>query len=487
MSLRASLVMATLGRTVEIDRCVDSLAAQTRRDFELIVVDQNPDDRLVPVVARAAHWGWNAIIFASVSPICAWPAIPASSTPRAISCIPGRRLLVRGGCRREGAGPLRATGRTRWAGDSLVRDRRAPCRQVLFRGICPLARLACQQHYALLSWCQLARGGRIRCCTGLHSWYGAGEETDLMLRLLAAGAVVDFDPVILVHHAMATPLSFPPLKMFSSTRRRARGTGALYARHPLSAWVIVRGLLSPWPRALTQLTNPRKSRPETGAGTGQTRRLCGLSPWISDRQKEKRRMTTRSSSAHGAMPARRKAILATASTLLLGGLSAMGVGGMSSSRTISPSGHTIPREYFGMHIHRADSSTPWPGVRFGSWRLWDAYVSWPQLEPNRGQWDFKRLDKYVAMASLTGVNVLLPLGLSPAWASARPNEVSAYRYGNAAEPLNIEDWRSYVRAVAERYKDGFATTSSGTSLICGIFIPEAWRSCCVLRARPTPY
>ncbi len=57
MSLKASLVMATLGRVTEIDRCVDSLAAQTRRDFELIVVDQNPDDRLVPVVARARALG----------------------------------------------------------------------------------------------------------------------------------------------------------------------------------------------------------------------------------------------------------------------------------------------------------------------------------------------------------------------------------------------------------------------------------------------
>ena len=41
-----SLVMSSLGRTEEIPRLFDSLIAQTCQDFELIVVDQNDDDRL---------------------------------------------------------------------------------------------------------------------------------------------------------------------------------------------------------------------------------------------------------------------------------------------------------------------------------------------------------------------------------------------------------------------------------------------------------
>ena len=49
--------------------------------------------------------------------------------------------------------------------------------------------------------------------------------------------------------------------------------------------------------------------------------------------------------------------------------------------------------YFGLHIHRivqtqpwypkGDRITPWPSIKFGSWRLWDAYVAWPNLEPER--------------------------------------------------------------------------------------------------------
>jgi len=107
---------------------------------------------------------------------------------------------------------------------------------------------------------------------------------------------------------------------------------------------------------------------------------------------------------------------------------------------------------FGMHIHRAAAGTEWPPVPFVEWRLWDSHVAWPQLEPERGKWNFELLDKYVQIAKDKHVEVLLTLGLTPTWASARPHEASAYGDGNAAEPRHISDWQDYVRIVATRYK-----------------------------------
>src|SRR3984893_9848826 len=76
---------------------------------------------------------------------------------------------------------------------------------------------------------------------------------------------------------------------------------------------------------------------------------------------------------------------------------------------------TIPDAYFGLHIQHLDRPlhTPWPGLPVPEWRLWDADVTWPDLEPARGQWQFERFDRYVSLAQHHGTGILLTLGGSP--------------------------------------------------------------------------
>jgi hypothetical protein len=126
--------------------------------------------------------------------------------------------------------------------------------------------------------------------------------------------------------------------------------------------------------------------------------------------------------------------------------------GTEPLQRLVPPSEPIPRSLFGLHIHHLNQPTPWPAVSFGAWRLWDAYAAWPNVEPQKGRWDFSQLDSYVSLAESHNVEILLPLGLSPVWASSRPNERSAYKPGNAAEPRHLDDWRDYVWHVATRYK-----------------------------------
>jgi glycosyltransferase involved in cell wall biosynthesis len=50
-----SLVVATKDRTGELARLIASLDGQTRGDYELIIVDQNGDDRVIPILEQSAN------------------------------------------------------------------------------------------------------------------------------------------------------------------------------------------------------------------------------------------------------------------------------------------------------------------------------------------------------------------------------------------------------------------------------------------------
>lgn len=146
---------------------------------------------------------------------------------------------------------------------------------------------------------------------------------------------------------------------------------------------------------------------------------------------------------------RRRELLAAGLTPVLSGTA-----GAAAPLTLLPPGGDalFERAYFGLHVHNEGAARHWPEIGIGSLRLWDADVSWAYLERVQGRFDFRRLDEYLDWAKARGVEVLLPLGVTPPWASARPQEDGAYGKGTAAEPADIDSWRRYVRAVATHAK-----------------------------------
>ena len=139
-------------------------------------------------------------------------------------------------------------------------------------------------------------------------------------------------------------------------------------------------------------------------------------------------------------------------SLLLGACLSLPWSGVPASQGPAGETKTVSKAFFGMHIHHADTSTSWPGIAIGSFRAWDAHTTWVDLEPAKGKWNFSRLDRLVSLATDHSVSIMLTLGGTPNWASARPDESSAYGRGFAAEASNLNDWANYVRTVATRYR-----------------------------------
>ena len=105
----------------------------------------------------------------------------------------------------------------------------------------------------------------------------------------------------------------------------------------------------------------------------------------------------------------------------------------------------IPALFFGQHINKWGNYSQWPSLlNFRVLRLWDTGTRWMDIEPSKGDWNWNRLDYYVDSALRNNNAIVYTLGMTPRWAST--NSL------NTAPPEDINDWRSYVRSVALRYK-----------------------------------
>jgi hypothetical protein len=99
----------------------------------------------------------------------------------------------------------------------------------------------------------------------------------------------------------------------------------------------------------------------------------------------------------------------------------------------------VPRAFFGLH----DASQQAYGrVPFGSIRLWDAGVTWRDVETAPGRYDWSRLDGLVRAAQAHHVQVTLVLGMTP----------SFYAGAATLPPAQLTHYAAYARAVMTRYR-----------------------------------
>lgn len=248
-----TLVVATVGRTEEIGRLIESLAEQSDKDFEVVLVDQNPDDRIARYISLGISRG---LVIRHVR-------LPTKNLSGARN--EGVRL-ARGDVvgfpdddcwyDRHLVGALRAlfSGNMdgvigRWA-EAYAQAGSASERDVTL-ATARIFRAGDTSSITLFLKTSVVVGlGGFDSRIGVGQWFGSGEETDLLLRILKAGGVLARSSQVIVHHAISADNGSARMDRRRRLRLRERGTGAIYAKHAISKGVVMRGLVGPFVRVL---------------------------------------------------------------------------------------------------------------------------------------------------------------------------------------------------------------------------------------------
>ena len=199
--MRFSLVVATLGRVEELRALLGSLAGQG--DFEVILVDQNADDRLMGVVkefaggmaiqhvrvaerklsaARNVGIGWCAgEIIGFPDDDCVYPPGVLAAVDAAFGDV---GLDVLSGVARSPEGGL---GSGRWSVEAGAITERDVWTQVIAFNL-------------FLRRSMLERIGGFDAMLGVGVVHGSCEDTDLVIRALRVGGNGWYDPALAVVH-----------------------------------------------------------------------------------------------------------------------------------------------------------------------------------------------------------------------------------------------------------------------------------------------
>ena len=232
--MRFSLLLATVQRTQDVSRLLKSLSAQTHKNFEVLVIDQNADNRLIDVLEHykdrlaiihiksgtGLSKARNVGLLQASGEVVALPDDDCWYEPDTLARV--AELLTKrpslGGVTGKSINQDGWPSLGRWDKDAGLVDRQNAWRRAisytmfLRRGVIPI------------------QGFDETLGVGSGTLWGAGEETEILLRILQAGTNVWYDPTLTVRHPQSGKMLYD-----KTARRKAhsygRGMGRVLRLH----------------------------------------------------------------------------------------------------------------------------------------------------------------------------------------------------------------------------------------------------------------
>jgi len=253
--MKFSLIVATFGRSLELQRLMESIVIQRYPDLELIIVDQNADDRVVRVVDSfkgqlnivhrvsrpGATRARNVGLAVATGDVIGFPDDDCWYPESLLGRVAG---FLSGNDRWDGivGHTVDASGRTTlpWHDSAGALTPAMSWRRSV------------TYVYFLRRLAATATGGFDESLgPGAGTPWGAGDDNDFMLRALTKGARVYFDPDLAVHH----PPFFPGFDAKSIDKRAsyARADGRVLRKNPMPLWWILAFFGVPLARWVTAL------------------------------------------------------------------------------------------------------------------------------------------------------------------------------------------------------------------------------------------
>jgi glycosyltransferase involved in cell wall biosynthesis len=252
--MKFSLIVSTIGRDRDLRLLLASLAAQTRQDFEVLVVDQSQGATIADLVAeysgrliirhlpmdargvsRGRNFGWmhaQGDILNFPDDDCTWPPDLLAEVEARLNARPALDALI-----------------TRVETVTRMDPHGGPVtRHNIFRRSVEFALFVRRHQMGGLRFDE-------QMGPGAGTPWGADEGPDLMLRMLGRGLTIEYFPELCMFHP--NPLAMPPESLLSRTLAYSRGRGYVLRKYRFSPFLVVYTLLRSLGGALLMLCRGR--------------------------------------------------------------------------------------------------------------------------------------------------------------------------------------------------------------------------------------